>query len=612
MAALIIAILWRTEGLKKKKNRIQDGVGGPEPAGDGQFGTSRWQDEQEMDKTASVWNTDNALKKGGIILGMEKNTSKNAKETEKIWYTSDDIHTLLIGATRSGKDRKILLPSIWEMAKSGESMILGDPKGEMYISTKPYLEKEGYNIITLNLRDPRKGNQWNMLDLINKAIDSGDVPKGVELAWDIANIIGKQVPHTSSEPIWENGAESTIAALVLLAALESEFKFQRHMTTAYYLLSEYGQPLADDTIPLIDYIKKLPPRHPAKAAFATANIAPYKTRASFFTTVLSQLRLFSDPNIADMAAKQDHDLESIGIKKTAVFLIIPDEKKTRNFLATAYVSQVYQALVDLSNRHGGRIPRRVNIILNEFGNLPAFPDFPTMLTVGGGRGIRFTAAIQDIAQLKTLYKEASQTITGNCSTWIFLKTADVETAKLISEKTGKYTVETENMGSSIQNKGYSSSHGLATTGRALLMPDEVLRWDVGESLVLPTGTFPARYQLPDLSFWKANKDFGFVDPSGDIDADREKNNKIIKERWDNVTEREFAEAQIWLPDLGLNNEEDNQEKIENKEIAATENVEKVVQEFIPEDENVNNSDLASILQSENNKEDANDDDLSFL
>lgn len=542
VATLILAVAWDTNRLKKR-NRITDGVGGPEPAGIGQMGTSRWQDKHEMDKTSNIWYTDNPLNKGGIIFGMEK--SKSGKE--KTWLNTDDLHTLIIGSTRSGKTRKLIIPSIWEISKAGESMVIGDPKGELYISTKDYLKEQGYNIIALNLREPLKGNQWNILDIVNKAVDENNIPRATELAWDIAHTIVNQVPSAFSEPIWKNGEESTIASMILLSVMNSDFKFQRHMTTAYYILAEYGQPLKDETIPLLDYIKALPVKHPAKASFATASIAPYKTRASFFTTALSDLRLFSDPNIADMTSKQDHSLESIGIDKTAVFLIVPDEKSTRNVLATLYIDQVYQSMVDLANKRGGRIARRVNFVLDEFGNLPPIPEFDKKLTVAGGRGMRFTIAVQDVAQLKKLYDKNAQTITGNCHNWIYLKTADTETAKLISEKTGRYTVETENSSSSIQSKGHSLSHGVGLTGRSLLMPDEILRWNTEESLVFHMSYFPARYPLPDLSYWRANEELGFK-CTGKIDIDKELNRQIIENRWNDITPRDIEEIQIWLPD----------------------------------------------------------------
>lgn len=626
VVALILSIAWNTEGLRRK-NRIKDGIGGPEPAGQGQHGTSRWQTKWEMDKTAFVWDGVTPISAGGIVLGMEKSKKAN----EKIWFNTEDVHNLQIGATRSGKDRKLLMPSMWVLANAGESMVLGDPKGEMYITSRDWLKSMGYNIIVLNLREPVKGNQHNYLHLVNKAVDEGNVAKATELAWDIANAITRQKPPSTSEPIWENGEESTIAALILLAALDSEFKFQRHMTTAYYLLAEYGQPLDDDSIPLLDYIKGLPVRHPAKSAFATASIAPYKTRASFFTTALSDLRLFSDPNISDMTSKQDHDLESIGIEKTAVFLIIPDEKSTRNVLATLYIDQLYQSLVELATKRGGRIPRRVNFILNEFGNLPPIPDFDKKLTVGGGRGIRFCMAIQDIAQLKKLYKDNAQTITGNCHIWTFLKTADVETAKLISEKTGKYTVETENSSSSVQSKGHSRSYGVGLTGRALLLPDEVLRWNIDESLVLPISYFPARYPLPDLSLWRANKDYGFINPSGDIEADKETNRKIIEERWKNTHSRELQEASIWLPEIEVDEtEEETAPPKKNKAVkyesaviefakeeaapsmeSAVDNGE-VYRETEVQPTSLGELDIASILKAAGNNQDNKPEDDDFL
>jgi type IV secretion system protein VirD4 len=458
-----------------------------------------------------------------------------------------------------------------------------------------------------------------MLDLVNKAVDDNDIPKATEYAWSIANTICNQIPSTSSEPIWKNGEQSTIAALILLAAINSEFKFQKHMTTAYYLLAEYGQPLEDESIPLIDYIKTLPVKHPAKAAFSTASIAPYKTRASFFTSALADLRLFSDPTISDMTSRQDHSIENIGIEKTAVFLIVPDEDKTRNVLATIYIDQVYQSLVNLANKRGGRIPRRVNMLLDEFGNLPPIPEFDSKLTVAGGRGIRFTLAVQDVTQLKTLYDKRAQTITGNCHNWIYIKTADVETAKLISEKTGKYTVETENTSSSIQSKGHSRTHGVSITGRALVMPDEILRWDTNQSLVLPISYFPARYPLPDLSLWSANEELGFV-MTGNIENDKETNRQIIEKRWTNTKQRELEETEIWLPDLSLDDDfSENEMHInpikDNKEFKQSQinadNIEEntVLNSEEPDSLDVSALDLSSILES--NYEDEGEEE-SFL
>ena len=202
------------------------------------------------------------------------------------------------------------------------------------------------------------------------------------------------------------------------------------------------------------------------------------------------------------------------------------------------------------------------MILDEFGNLPPIPEFDSKLTVAGGRGIRFCLAIQDVTQLKKLYDKNAQTITGNCHNWIYIKTADIETAKLISEKTGKYTVETDNESHTAQSKGHSSTHGISTTGRALLMPDEILRWSTDQSLILPISDFPARYPLPDLSLWNANEELGFK-MTGNIEKDKETNRQIIEKRWTDIIERPLEEVSIWLPEILTD------EDMEGGEVART-------------------------------------------
>lgn len=596
---LIISILWDADRMKKK-NRIKDGIGGPDPSGSGQHGTSRWQNKFEMDNTCNVWYTSDPLRKAGTIFGMEK--SKNG--TEKVWYNNDDLHVLLIAATRSGKSRKIFMPTIWTMAETEESMVIADPKGELYISTKEWLKNKGYNIIALNFREPAKGNQWNILYPAIKAVKDGDIPKAVECAWNIATSFVNKENAQTTEPIWINGSQSVIASLIISTILDADFEFQKHMATVYYLISELAQELKDGTIPINDYIDKLPRRHPAKAAFAGARIAAAKTRASFFASVLSELRLFTDPNIQDMTCKQDHDMEQIGIKKTAVFLIIPDENSTRNVLATLYIDQLYQSLVGLANRSGGRIPKRVNFLIDEFGNIPSIPDFDKKLTVAGGRGMRFTLAVQDLAQIKKLYKDNSNTITGNCHIWIYLKTKDIDTSKKISEMTGKYTVATDNISSTVQSKGHSSTFGEGLTGRPLLTDDEVRRWNIEESLVFPMSYFPARYPLPDLSFWKANEDYGFV-RTGDIDKDKELNLKIIEERWNTVPQREIQkEVPIWIPDLDADYEQEIIPLTVSRKLAAPtiENNSSLNEEkaSLENEENASlvNSDIDSFLKAE--------------
>jgi type IV secretion system protein VirD4 len=496
MVAGFLWILWQP-GIRKRKNKVGDGVGGPEASEYSiTHGSSRWQTKMEITNNVTSWHTEKDPPDGGIVLGY-------GHEKKKAWLDTNDRHTLIIGATRSGKTRRLIFPTIWSLAKAGESMILTDPKGELYERSRDYLTNHGYDVVLLDFRNPRRGNFWNPLHPVILAGD--DHSKASERAWDIAHMIVHQKPHTG-DPLWPNGTESVIAALLLLTVMEAPADKYRHVGTAYSILYELGAGCEDGTIPLNEYIMSLPVGHPAKAAFGTALLAPYRTRASFFTGASSDLRLWADLSIAHLTATQDHELDRPGRERSAVFLVIPDEKSTRHILASLYIDQTYQALVELATKTGGRLPLRVNFLLDEFGNMPAIGDFDKKLTVAAGRGMRFTLVVQDIAQLKRHYKEAAQTITGNCHTWIYLLTADIETARLISAKTGQYTVETESYSSSVRNIDTSTGSQYGTTGRALLLPDEVLRWPQDMSLVLQSRQFPMRLPLPDLSKWAADQE----------------------------------------------------------------------------------------------------------
>jgi type IV secretion system protein VirD4 len=510
VAAFLLQTLWRPEKkvLNQRKRRLREGVGGPEAAGDGQHGTSRWQSEEELDASTTVWYADEPPKETGLVIGMKYVTVRGRKRM-KVWQITRDGHNLIIGATRSGKSRRMVMPTIWSIAKKGESMILSDPKGELYARSHKYLRELGYEVVMLDFRNPKRGNYWNLMDPIRRAIEEEDYARASEAAWDVAHTIVHQKQH-SGDPIWANGQESIIAALMLLVATEAPKQEQKHLASVYAILSEMGEtiqlPNGFEVNPLLEYLKSLPMGHIARTTLATARVSPEKMRASFLGGATVDLRLFADPAIARMTSKQDHDLAGPGKRKTAVFMIIPDEKSTRHVLATLYVSQTYEALVQLANEHHGRLPVRVHYLLDEFGNLPPITDFGTKITVSAGRGILFNLIVQDLGQVKKKYKDEDTTIIGNCQTWIYLLTRDMDTAKKLSEMTGKYTVATQSQSANVQTKDISTGYSSGLTSRPLLMPDEILRFPENQALVLQARQFPAITPLPDLSHWPADQD----------------------------------------------------------------------------------------------------------
>lgn len=504
---LIILIFWNSN---KKKDKIPGNIGGPAAAGSGQYGTSRWQTERETDQTSLVWSFRKEVPAGGIVMGVDVN--------RKIaWVDPKDGNTLIVGTTRSGKTRRLVLPSIWMLAHAGESMLITDPKGELYERSALFLREKGYAIKVIDFRQPGWGNFWNPIEPVIQALEKNDVALASKHAWSIANMFVYQRPGSDKgEPIWKDGAESIIASLILAVAMEAPKRHLKHMYSVYRMMADLGPTqkvmlggTVTEFVPLTDYIQGLPGNHPAKDAYATAALAPERTRGSFFANVSSLLRLFADPAIRYLTSKQDHALDEIGMEKTAVFLIIPDEDKTRHPLAALYIDQTYLSCVARANDFGGRLPVRVNVLGDEFGNMPPFKDFDTKITVSLGRGVRWHLIVQDFAQLESVYGEkVSRTIRGNCHTLIYLLTTDEETAAKISRRLGRYTIESESSSYNVGVGRYQVNRGASAglTGRDLLTPDEILRWPEDMSLVIRARQNPAKLPLPDLSLLPADQD----------------------------------------------------------------------------------------------------------
>ena len=202
----------------------------------------------------------------------------------------------------------------------------------------------------------------------------------------------------------------------------------QNLTNVYHFILNMCRTEGNNML-INNYVQDLPDNHPAKGLFGIAQIAPSRTRGSFFTAALTTLRLFTNENVYNMTSASDFVLEDTGNRKRAIFIILPDEKLTFYSLASLFIYQHYVALVEAADRRGGRLKVRVNFYVDEFGNLTKIPAFSNILTVSGGRGCRFNLFVQSISQIDNKYgREESQTICENCHCWIYLKTASGETA----------------------------------------------------------------------------------------------------------------------------------------------------------------------------------------
>jgi len=261
--------------------------------------------------------------------------------------------------------------------------------------------------------------------------------------------------------------------------------------------------------PISKYLATLSDDHPAKTLMGIANVAPARTRGSFYTSALSTLRLFTSHLIADITSTSDFNPKDIGEKKQALFIILPDEKKTYYPLASLFIAQSYQMLVKVCNENGGRLNRNVNVILDEFGNFSKMPDLSSMVSVGAGRGIRYNFFVQSLSQIVEIYgKESSETIKGNCMNTIYLRSEDLSTLEEISKKLGTYTVASNSKSSSYSHHSAgSSSVSVNLTSRALLTPDEVRMIDRPYSLIL-SKFYPSMLIAQDISKYMFNRMFG--------------------------------------------------------------------------------------------------------
>lgn len=445
------------------------------------------------------------LKEGGLVVGMKKCGRK-----EKIYYIPEDTHTLTLGATRSGKTRTLVLQSICLTALSGESMVISDPKAELYEYCVDYLNALRYEVICLDFKNPEKSNRYNLLQPIIDAVKEKDMDRAEMYAWDITNILVGD--NTSNEKLWENGEKSTIAAAILCVVVDNERRPEyQNLTNVYWFLAEMCK-MVGNKMPMQEYVKKLSPGHPARALLSISDVAPSRTRGSFYTSALTTLRLFTSRSMYFITRSSDHDIAELGRKKQALFIILPDEKTTYYPIASLIVSQIYELLVRQSDERGGRLINRVNFVLEEFGNFTKLNDLTNKLTVGGGRGMRFHFFLQSLEQLTEKYsKETANIVKSNCQTWVYLQADDKETLSEICDKLGKYTCSGYQISS--QHGKFTnptSSSSVSLVSRDLLTTDEIRRISRPYQIVM-SRSHPAMMLSPDLSGWCFNDMLGLGD-----------------------------------------------------------------------------------------------------
>ena len=538
-AAYIIWLVIRPTAklVETKEIQVTDKIKIPVPVGNGQYGSERFLTDKEKDAIFAVFvftGKEVPNGNGGLVIEMKK----DEKGRELIRYIQGEGHTLVLGATGAGKTRRSLLVTVWLQLISGLCIVVSDVKGEIYAYTHKFAESLGHRTLAVDFRNPKKSVHYNFLQPILDALAAKDKARAIDYTWDLVSVL---VGEQKGEPLWYNGETATIAAAILAVSMEAEEQY-RNLTNVYFFLAYMCQPHpVSFKTPLSLYLATLPDGHPAKSVFAMAQVAADRTKSSFFTSAMGTLKLFTNPNVAEMTSKSDFRLSDIGKEKVAFYMLIPDEKKTLYPLASILINQIYIAQDETASQNGLTLPIATDYDLDEVGNFPYIPILGGLLSAGRSRGCRANLYIQDYQQLESKYKDEYKTIKTCCQTKIVLKADDTDTLKAFSESLGGYTVEVPSASTSTSTSTKSNdvnlSNSSSMTGRELLKPAEIGRIDYPYALIKCTGEYPAITELPDLNRYRINKIWGL--------GDRETNRRILAERELEREERIVEDIPLW-------------------------------------------------------------------
>ena len=401
------------------------------------------------------------------------------------------LNVLVIGGSGAAKTRSFVLPNI---LTANTNYVITDPKSEVLLATGGYLKEQGYDVRVLNLVNLEQSDGYNPFCYLR---DEKDVLKLVN------NLIQSTTPKGSheSDPFWTKAETALLQAIILMLFQEAP-EYEQNFSMVMRVL-EYAEVREEDeghVSPLdllFESIERRKPDSVAVRQYKVFKLAAGKTAKSILVSTAVRLAPFNLPQIQALTDHDDMDLYTLGEKKVALYAVIPDNDNTLNFLVSLLYAQAFQALYYSADQiHHGPLPRHVRFVLDEFAAMP-LPGFTRELATMRSRSISASVIIQNMAQIKELYKDSWETIPGNCDTILYLGGNESSTHKYVSEMLGKATIDTKTHG---QTKGKSGSYStnFQMSGRELLTPDEVRKLDNRYALLFIRGASPVMDEKYDL------------------------------------------------------------------------------------------------------------------
>lgn len=449
---------------KSKKMEIKD-------ASDyGSHGSARWANKKEIKALISD--------EPGFILGEYKG--------KKVIHPKDDKKTRLnqnvasFGGAGTGKTAGYGISNILENAEVvGESMVITDPKGELYNKTSGHLKNLGYDILYFNLLDMTRSLRYNPLDYVSNTEEALSLANMI-----ISNTEGK---NSGGDSMWKNAEMAYFASLMMYL----KETMPRDLQTIKSVL-QLGTRIGADEDVLDDMFAGLPEDSEALEMYNIFRLAQDKTRAGILIGFGVRLKLWVSKNVANLTSTSDFDLNQLGRKKTALYLLIPDSDSTFDLLPALMLDQLLHELYKQASKNDTeRLEVDTRIIADEIANIAAINDFERKVSTMRSRGISVVPIFQSITQFKNRYdRDRWSEILASSDTIVFLGTADKDTAKYFSEKLGDTSLLINSLSESSNNKGDSESKSHNVIRRTLMTPDELERMGEDKVIVFQRGKYP--------------------------------------------------------------------------------------------------------------------------
>ena len=486
--------------------------------GNGQYGAARWASKTEIKKTfVSLPFEPENWRKGknlptvqGTIIGC-RGTGKNTVAL----IDEGDVHTLMIGAAGVGKTAFFLYPNLEFACASGMSFINTDCKGDVVRNYGTIAKKYyGYNVSVLDLRNPTRSDENNILHLVNKYMDiylydknnlsaKAKAEKYAKITAKTIINIGGGSAESGANAYFYDAAEGLLASVILLLA-EFGDKNERHIVSVFKLIQDLLAKVQPDSKAkaktyFSELMEKIPPEHKAKWLAGAALNTSDQTMLSVMSTALSRLNSFLDSELEQMLCFGTAiDAEKFCNEKSAIFIVLPEEDMSKYFMVSLLIQQLYREILVIADENGGKLKNRVMFFMDEMGTFPKIDGIEAMFSAGRSRKISIVAVIQSFAQLEKNYgKQGMEIITDNTQLTVFGGFApNSQSAEVLSKSLGEQTV----LSGSVSN-GREKSQSLQMIGRPLMTVDELKSMPKGQFIVMKTGVHPMISKLKLYFKW---------------------------------------------------------------------------------------------------------------